>query len=143
MRTEKQEDLVTGWLTKDGEVESVSVDGDKDYSPDEWYSNDVEVVITFHTFPEEEKSDSRSADEKSSAKNDKSKNDKEDKSNSKTEDKSNNDTSVESEQEILTVKNNEDFAAVLAVKNEADPIISEFAKNMKVEPLNLMDILQI
>ena len=34
----------------------------------------------------------------------------------------------ESNQEILTVKNNEDLAAVLAVKDETDPIIGEFAK---------------
>ena len=43
-------DLITGWITKDGEVESVSVDGDADYSADKWYPNDVEVVITYHTF---------------------------------------------------------------------------------------------
>ena len=112
IRAKKLEDLVTGWLTKDGEVEFVSVDGDKDYSPDVWYSNDVEVVITYHTFPEEEKSDTESAEEKSS----------------ETDDHSTNDTSAESDQEILTVENNEDFAAVLAVKYEADPIIGEFAK---------------
>ncbi|MEH6993712.1 hypothetical protein V7075_13520 [Neobacillus drentensis] len=50
IKTEKLEDLITGWLTKDGQVESVSVDGDKDYSPDVWYSNNVKVVITYHTF---------------------------------------------------------------------------------------------
>ena len=50
IKTEKLEDLITGWLTKDGEVESVSVDGDIDYSPDDWYSNNVKVVITYHTF---------------------------------------------------------------------------------------------
>jgi hypothetical protein len=48
------EDLITGWLTNDGEVESVSVDGDKDYSPDVWYSNNVKVVITYHTFPSDD-----------------------------------------------------------------------------------------
>ncbi|MGG3916019.1 DUF4839 domain-containing protein [Rossellomorea vietnamensis] len=128
MRTEKLEDLVTGWLTKDGEVESVSVDGDQDYSPDQWYSNDVEVVITYHTFPEKEERDTGSDDEKSSAKNDKSKNEKEEKSNSDTKEKSNNDSSAESKPKIVTVENNEDFAAVLAVKDEADPIIGEFAK---------------
>lgn len=49
-------------MTKDGEVESVSVDGDKDYSPDVWYSNDVEVVITYHTFPsDDEKTESSSS----------------------------------------------------------------------------------
>lgn len=51
IKTEKLEDLITGWMTKDGEVESVSVDGNEDYSPDVWYPNDVEVVITYHTFP--------------------------------------------------------------------------------------------
>ena len=52
IKTEKLEDLITGWITKDGEVESVSVDGDVDYKANGWYPNDVEVIITYHTFPE-------------------------------------------------------------------------------------------
>lgn len=56
IKTEKIEDLILGWLTKDGEVESVSVDGNEDYSPNVWYPNDVEVLITYHTFPEKDKS---------------------------------------------------------------------------------------
>ena len=52
IKTETLEDLITGWLTKDGEVESVSVDGNEDYSANVWYPNDVEVIITYHTFPE-------------------------------------------------------------------------------------------
>ena len=47
------DDLVTGWLTKEGEVEYVTVDGDEDYSADTWYSKDVEVVIAYNTFPED------------------------------------------------------------------------------------------
>ncbi|MDM5293223.1 DUF4839 domain-containing protein [Peribacillus simplex] len=35
---------------------------------------------------------------------------------------------MDSNQEILTVKNNEDLAAVLAVKDPLDPIVGEFAK---------------
>ena len=54
IQTEVLDDLVTGWMVKDGEVESVSVDGDEGYSSDSWYQNDVEVVITYHTFPDEE-----------------------------------------------------------------------------------------
>lgn len=50
--TEKLEDLITGWITKDGEVESVSVDYDVDYTANEWYPNDVKVIITYHTFRE-------------------------------------------------------------------------------------------
>lgn len=68
---EKLEDLITGWLTKDGEVEAVSVDGDKDYSPDDWYADDVKVVITYHTFPsEEEKPEPASSSEKEEPKKD-------------------------------------------------------------------------
>jgi len=50
IKTETLEDLVTSSRTKDGEVESVSVDGSEDYSSDVWYSNEVDVVITYHTF---------------------------------------------------------------------------------------------
>lgn len=60
IKTEKLEDLLTGWITKDGEVESVSVDGNKGYSPDVWYANNVEVIITYHTFPaDDQKPDSK------------------------------------------------------------------------------------
>jgi len=51
INTEVLDDLITGWLTKDGEVESVSVDGNVDYTANVWYPNDVEIVITYHTFP--------------------------------------------------------------------------------------------
>ncbi|NCC15927.1 MAG: hypothetical protein EOM28_06200 [Clostridia bacterium] len=54
VKTEKLEDLIAGWLTKDGEVEAVSVDGNTSYSQDVWYPNDVEVIITYHTFDEKE-----------------------------------------------------------------------------------------
>ncbi len=60
IKLEKLDDLVTGWLTKDGEVESVSVDGDTGYSADTWYPADAEVVITYHTFPEKETSETDS-----------------------------------------------------------------------------------
>lgn len=57
IKIEKLEDLLTGWMTKDGEVEKVSVDGDEGYSADAWYPNDVDVIITYHTFPEENESE--------------------------------------------------------------------------------------
>jgi hypothetical protein len=56
IQTEKLDDLITGWLTKDGEVESVSVDGNTGYSPDKWYPEQVEVVIIYHTFPSNDES---------------------------------------------------------------------------------------
>ena len=57
IRTEKLEDLITGWLTKDGAVESVSVGGDTEYAPDVWVPADTEVVITYHAFPEKDQAD--------------------------------------------------------------------------------------
>ena len=53
IKLEKIEDLIIGWLKEDGEVEDVSVGGDFDYSPDKWVPNDTEVIIRYHTFPEE------------------------------------------------------------------------------------------
>ncbi|NHC43133.1 hypothetical protein G6549_24905 [Bacillus sp. MM2020_1] len=68
IKTKKLDDMITGWVTGDGEVKSVSVDGDKDYSPDDWYPNDVEVVITYHMSPEEKKSDTNSNGENNTEK---------------------------------------------------------------------------
>lgn len=47
----KMEDLITGWLTKDGEVEDVSIGGKTNFSTSDWFSPNVEVVIRYHTFP--------------------------------------------------------------------------------------------
>lgn len=52
--TREIDDLITGWLTKEGEVESVSIDGNDSFEEDSWYSDNAEVVISYHTFPEEE-----------------------------------------------------------------------------------------
>ena len=53
IKLEKIEDLITGWLTKDGEVEEVSVGGDAGYASGSWVSADTEVIIRYHTFPTE------------------------------------------------------------------------------------------
>lgn len=50
VRTEVIYDIITGWITKDGSVESISVDGDTDFIEYASYRPDVEVIITYHTF---------------------------------------------------------------------------------------------
>lgn len=50
IKLEKIEDLIIGWLTKDGEVEEVSVAGKVDYTVGEWVPVDTKVVIRYHTF---------------------------------------------------------------------------------------------
>lgn len=50
IKTEKITDLITGWVTKDGSVEKVLINGDPDYSTSTWYLPTDEVVIRYHTF---------------------------------------------------------------------------------------------
>ena len=44
------QDLVTGWITKDGEVESVSIAGDTEFEEGEIFSKDSQVIVIYHTF---------------------------------------------------------------------------------------------
>lgn len=43
-------DIITGWLTDDGEVKSVTINGDKKFDYYDKYRLDAEVIITYHTF---------------------------------------------------------------------------------------------
>lgn len=43
-------DLVTGWITKDGSVESMKIDYDEDFSQNDLFRPDVRIYITYHTF---------------------------------------------------------------------------------------------
>lgn len=108
IKTEVLDDLITGWLIKDGEVESVSVDGDEDYSPDVWYLNDVEVIITYHTFPQKDNSSVDSTNEGSSESVEQPIDEPSEESNQKIED------------EILTVENNKDLAILFANGEDVD-----------------------
>ena len=42
-------DLILGWFTKEGTVESVKIEGDSKYTLDDTYRPDVEIIITYHT----------------------------------------------------------------------------------------------
>ncbi|MBE6988354.1 MAG: hypothetical protein E7432_06240 [Ruminococcaceae bacterium] len=44
-----KEDIVLGWFAKDGEVDSIAIDGNRKYTEKDLYRPDVEVVITYHT----------------------------------------------------------------------------------------------
>ncbi len=43
-------DLITGWITKDGSVESVTINGDDSFSTLDSYRPDAEIIIVYHTF---------------------------------------------------------------------------------------------
>lgn len=53
IKTEKIEDLVTGWITKDGEVEEVKIDGYSSFSSNSRYAPNVEIIVFYHTFSEQ------------------------------------------------------------------------------------------
>lgn len=46
----QEKDLITGWITKDGSVESVSINGDVKYKTTSSFRVDAEITITYHTF---------------------------------------------------------------------------------------------
>lgn len=114
---EALDDLVTGWLTKDGEVESVSVDGDTGYSTDEWYPADVEVIITYHTFPNKESGNDTSDDSQTT-----------DPVTSETTEPTTDESIVEPTDDILTVENCEALAAMLTLNADVDSSYADFAK---------------
>ncbi len=54
VQTDKIDDLIFGWLTKDGEIEKVLVDNSDNFSKGSWIASDTEIIISYHTFPEKE-----------------------------------------------------------------------------------------
>ena len=49
IRTIVKYDIITGWLTDDGEVESVTINGEKKYTEYEVFRPDAEIIVTYHT----------------------------------------------------------------------------------------------
>lgn len=52
--TKKNTDLVTGFITKDGSVEKVSINGDSDFEEGDIFSEEAAVVVTYHTFEDKD-----------------------------------------------------------------------------------------
>lgn len=50
IETVEKKDLINGWITKDGEIEKISIDGDSTFEEGDIFSKDAKVVITYHTF---------------------------------------------------------------------------------------------
>ena len=115
IKLEKIEDLVIGWLTEDGEVEEVSVGGDFEYLPDEWVPADTEVIIRYHTFPQEETELTELELEENTNLEDTTKN---------------NNQNIEAEtvsDEVLTINNCKELANILSNKSEIDESYLSFA----------------
>ena len=50
----RKDDLVTGWISKDGSVDSITINGKSDFKEGDVYFHSVEIVITVHTFKNQE-----------------------------------------------------------------------------------------
>ena len=50
IKLETIDDLITGWLTKNGEVEEVTVNGRTDFKKTSYYLPNVEIIIKYHTY---------------------------------------------------------------------------------------------
>lgn len=96
-------DIELGW-TEEGEVDSVSVDGNTEFEQGDIFKKDVAIVITYH-MPEED-DPNRPVDSETP--------------NSTTE-------PTTEPAENLTVENCPDFAALLALRDPGDPSVSTFA----------------
>jgi hypothetical protein len=44
------EDLVTGWISKEGSVETIAVNGDSLFTTDDNFPKDAEIVVSYHSF---------------------------------------------------------------------------------------------
>ena len=105
--SEPIEDLIFGFMTKDGEIEEIIVDGKTEFKSYDVVAFDAKIVIRYHTFPIDDED---------------------------TVEKGDNDTTNTdnpSNDEILTADNNADLARLLAISDESDPFIQEFANKYR------------
>lgn len=57
IQTEKIEDLILGWLTKDGEVESVKIGENSDFVQGDKFPKDASILVSYHTFETKDSSE--------------------------------------------------------------------------------------
>jgi hypothetical protein len=50
IKLEKDRDLILGWISKNGEVSSVTINGKSSFSKGDWFRKDVIIRIRYHTY---------------------------------------------------------------------------------------------
>lgn len=53
IETVNMEDLKIGLFAKEGDIESISIDGDSSFAEGDWFPADAVVVVSYHGFPED------------------------------------------------------------------------------------------
>jgi len=96
------DDLITGWITKEGSVETISINGDSLFTTDDSFPKDAEILVSYHSFkvdPDEpSESATAAASETSSVSAEPS-------------------SSQDAKEEYLTVANNRDLASLLSTRD--------------------------
>lgn len=100
--TTPMDDLVTGWLSDPGSVEDVEIGGIASFDAGNVFQRDVSVVVRYHSFPEEDASESAAPTAEPSV-------------------------GPTAEEEALTIENSEDLVALLALGDNCSDANAEFA----------------
>lgn len=50
IRTTAEYDVIIGWITKDGETESITINGENSFETGMGFRPDAEIIITYHTY---------------------------------------------------------------------------------------------
>ena len=123
---EADRDLIVGWLHDEGEVEEVVADGDKSFSKNKYFPADATIIVKYHAFPEGATPDGDSKPTPRPV---------ETPSEATTSEES--PTAVPSQAPepsdslLLTPDNNEEFAALLQVKDPGDASVKDFSEKYR------------
>lgn len=99
------EDLITGWINEEDSVDEVDADGNTDFTTDDYFEPDVKIVVTYHSFPEDEEEDPSA------------------------------EPSVPAAGGTITTDNNAEFAAILASTDYCSDEIAAFADSHSIDTI--------
>lgn len=107
----KDEDLILGFLHDEGDVESVTINGNSSFEATSSFKPEAKVVITYHAYQPEFVDDEEDAVSASEA--------------DAVEEQA--DTVQESETQVLSVENSPELSALLSLKDPFDSSVAAFA----------------
>lgn len=129
VKTEKIEDLINGWLIKDGQIESVSIQGKTEFQKGQKIPKNARITVTYHTFKEDTTNSTKKKDNKKKENSSSSSIDTKSSSSSSESSSSSSESSKKPEPQTITPDNNPEFAAIL--QTEDPTAISSFVQKYK------------
>jgi hypothetical protein len=99
--TNKQEDLIVGWLRSDGQVAHITIGGSENFRQGDAFRVDSKVIVTYHTFKQDEsqKEEDKKEDKKEESKKEEAKEDSKKEESSTSESKKEESTTSDSKKE--------------------------------------------